>query len=155
MFEVGAVDKHRAGFWLTQFHIGFIWLFWRCFVFPEVPATRFAAKVAIMMPNDPESLKVLTRHGNTDDWSAFYLTIKFILPACRVAVFATIALTCSGAFIASKVRRSIITAFFNTFLSGIGKGAKRSSQVQRMMSPEATPLAGGVWGGSRCPTKKG
>jgi hypothetical protein len=44
MFRGGALDKQRAGFWLTQFHIDFIWLFWRSFVFPEVPATRLPPK---------------------------------------------------------------------------------------------------------------
>src|ERR1035437_2301672 len=84
----------------------------------------------------------------------FNASTNLFLSACRVAVFAIIPLTWPGAFIALKVRHSIITALFHTLLSGIGKGAERSSQVQRMRSPEASPLAGGVWGGSRCPTKK-
>jgi hypothetical protein len=87
MFGVGAWDKQRAGFWLTQFYIDFIWLFWRNFVFPEVPATRFAAKKAIMMPNAPESLKVFSKHGNTDDKPAFQRINELIfvgLPCCRV-----------------------------------------------------------------------
>src|ERR1035437_5201085 len=39
------------------------------------------------MPNDPESLKVFSKHGNTDDKLAFHRTNKFIfagLPFCRV-----------------------------------------------------------------------